>query len=41
MSDSAARNRFNRLHAWSVGLEGGVLVLGLVVVGLAARRESN
>lgn len=31
---------FNRLHTWSTRLEGGVLVLGIVVVGLTARRFS-
>jgi hypothetical protein len=29
---------FDRLHAWSVRLEGGVLVLGIGLVGLTARR---
>lgn len=33
-----ARVRFDRLHAWSVRLEGGILVLGIGVVGLTARR---
>ena len=32
---------FNRLHAWSTRLEGGVLFLGLGVVILTARRESS
>jgi uncharacterized membrane protein len=33
-----ARLRFDRLHAWSVRLEGGILVLGIGVVGVTARR---
>lgn len=33
-----ARVRFDRLHAWSVRLEGGILILGIGVVGLTARR---
>jgi uncharacterized membrane protein len=36
-SDSR-RIAFNRLHIWSTDLEGGVLVLGLGVVALIARR---
>lgn len=32
-----ARVQFNALHVWSTRLEGGVLLLGLVVVYLAAR----
>jgi len=32
--------QFNQLHAWSTRLEGGVLVLGLVVVVLTARQSS-
>jgi hypothetical protein len=36
-SDEARRN-FDRLHAWSVRLEGGVLLLGIGVAGLTARR---
>jgi len=35
------RVEFDRLHQWSTRLEGGVLLLGLGVVGLTARRESN
>jgi uncharacterized membrane protein len=35
-----ARIEFNQLHAWSTRLEGGTLVLGLVVVVLTARRFS-
>ena len=33
-----ARMRFDRLHAWSVRLEGAVLVLGIGLIGLTARR---
>lgn len=33
-----ARLKFDRLHAWSVRLEGSVLVLGICVVGLTAKR---
>jgi Domain of unknown function (DUF4149) len=38
-----ARSEFDRLHAWSTRLEGGVLLLGLGVVVLTARRfgDSN
>ena len=32
---------FNQLHAWSTRLEGGVLLLGIGVVGLTARRFGN
>jgi uncharacterized membrane protein len=39
-SDSR-RVEFNRLHVWSTDLEGGVLVLGLGVVALMARRFEN
>jgi uncharacterized membrane protein len=35
--DSETQRRFDRLHAWSVRIEGGVLVLGIVVVGLTAK----
>lgn len=35
---NSARSEFNRLHAWSTRLETGVLVLGLGVVVLTARR---
>jgi uncharacterized membrane protein len=35
---AAARVEFDHLHAWSTRCEGGVLFLGLVVVGLTARR---
>ncbi|HET9285613.1 MAG TPA: DUF4149 domain-containing protein [Candidatus Angelobacter sp.] len=33
--------QFNSLHAWSTRLEGGVLLCGLVVAGLTARRFSS
>lgn len=33
-------SQFDRLHRWSTSLEGGVLILGVVVVGLTARRFS-
>lgn len=36
-----ARAEFDRLHNWSTRLEGGVLVLGLGVVLLTARRFSK
>jgi uncharacterized membrane protein len=32
---------FNRLHAWSTRLEGGVLLLGIGVVGLTSRRNGG
>ena len=35
------RVQFNSLHAWSTRLEGGVLLLGLVVVYLTAQRLSG
>jgi hypothetical protein len=35
---SSGREEFDRLHAWSTRLEGGVLFLGLGVVILTARR---
>lgn len=35
---SNARTEFDRLHAWSTRLEGGVLLLGIGVVILTARR---
>ena len=37
----SARAEFDNLHAWSTRLEGGVLLLGLGVVVLTARRLSN
>ena len=36
--DDARRVEFNRLHVWSTRLEGTVLLLGLVVLYLTARR---
>jgi hypothetical protein len=36
-----ARAEFDRLHSWSTRLEGGVLLLGIGVVALTARRNSN
>jgi uncharacterized membrane protein len=41
MDSSAGRAEFDRLHAWSTRLEGGVLFLGLGVVILTARRFGN
>ncbi len=38
--DDARRVEFNRLHVWSTRIEGTVLVLGLVVLYLTARRFS-
>jgi len=38
MDSANGRAEFDRLHAWSTRLEGGVLFLGLVVVILTARR---
>jgi hypothetical protein len=36
----ARRVAFNRLHAWSTGAEGSILVLGLAVLFLTTRRQS-
>jgi len=36
--DDPRRVEFNRLHAWSTRLEGGVFLLGLAVLFLTARR---
>jgi uncharacterized membrane protein len=36
----ARRIAFNQLHAWSTRLESGVLILGLIVLFLVARRIS-
>ena len=36
-----ARARFNRLHMWSTRTEGGVLLLGLLVVIVTARERSR
>jgi len=41
MESSLGRAEFDSLHAWSTRLEGGVLLLGLGVVILASRKESN
>ena len=38
--DDARRIAFNQLHAWSTRLESAVLVLGLIVLFLVARRLS-
>ena len=35
------RMQFNALHAWSTRLEGGVLLLGLVVVYLTTQQLSG
>jgi hypothetical protein len=35
--DNSARVQFDALHAWSTRVEGGVLLLGLVLVYLTAR----
>jgi hypothetical protein len=35
------RSEFDRLHAWSTRIEGGVLLLGLGVVVFTARRFGN
>jgi hypothetical protein len=39
--DDARRVEFNRLHVWSTRLEGTVLLLGLAVLFLTARRISG
>ncbi len=36
--DDARRVEFNRLHVWSTRIEGAVLVLGLALLYLTARR---
>jgi uncharacterized membrane protein len=41
MEMAGGRAEFDRLHAWSTRLEGGVLFLGLGVVVLTARRFGN
>jgi hypothetical protein len=38
--DDARRVEFNRLHVWSTRLESTVLLLGLAVIFLTARRLS-
>jgi hypothetical protein len=39
-NDDARRVEFNRLHEWSTRLESAVLLLGLAVIFLTARRLS-
>jgi hypothetical protein len=41
MMDSVSRAEFDSLHEWSTYLEGGVLLLGIGIVGLTARRFGN
>jgi uncharacterized membrane protein len=41
MESSSGRDEFDRLHAWSTRLEGGVLLLGIGIVGLTAWRFGN
>jgi uncharacterized membrane protein len=41
MESSDGRMEFDRLHAWSTRLEGGVLLLGIGIAGLTARRFGN
>jgi uncharacterized membrane protein len=41
LETSSARQEFDSLHIWSTRLEGGVLLLGLGVVALTARRFGN
>lgn len=41
MMDSVGRSEFDSLHAWSTRLESGVLLLGIGIVGLTARRFGN
>jgi hypothetical protein len=38
--DDARRMEFNRLHVWSTRIEGSVLVLGLALLYLTARKMS-
>jgi len=40
-TSDARRAEFDRLHRISVDIEGGVLIIGLISVFLAVRRESN
>jgi uncharacterized membrane protein len=40
-SELTPAREFDRLHAWSVRLEGGVLVLGLGLVAVMARRRNG
>lgn len=41
MDSSVGRAEFDTLHEWSTYLEGGVLLLGIGIVGLTARRFGN
>ena len=41
MESSLGRAEFDSLHAWSTRLEGSVLLLGIGVVILSARKESS
>jgi uncharacterized membrane protein len=41
MMDSASRAEFDSLHTWSTRLESGVLLMGIGIVGLTARRFGN
>jgi hypothetical protein len=41
MGSSVDRAEFDDLHAWSTRLEGGVLLLGIGVAILTARRFSS
>jgi uncharacterized membrane protein len=41
MMDSVSRAEFDSLHTWSTRLESGVLLLGIGIVGLTARRFGN
>jgi uncharacterized membrane protein len=38
MESSSGRAEFDHLHAWSTRLEGGVLLIGIGIVALTARR---
>ena len=40
-ADQLLATEFDRLHAWSTRLEGGVLLLGIAVVALTARRNGG
>jgi len=35
------RSEFDRLHAWSTRLESGILLLGIGVIAMAARKNGN
>jgi hypothetical protein len=41
LMNSVGRAEFDSLHAWSTRLESGVLLLGIGIVGLTARRFGN